>query len=315
MNIIRCSISALAMTLLSGAAFAAPALKASVVVDGPIVTVGDMFDDAGLLAEAAIFRSPQPGTTGDVDLNAIRLATARVGLTNFNVNGLASVRVTRAAALVDHDLLAGLIAADLRERGVLGPDMSVSLQFSQQFDPIRTAAADVPARLDSLRYMPGNGTFNARFTLAGIARPLDISGTAAISIEAPHLAASLPAGTVLMPQHIVMRPIPVAQADAQGIPPIGQLVGMALNRQSRDGMLLRATDVSKPLSVAKNDIVTIMYRHGPMTLTVRGQAVTGAPEGAPLQVLNLVSRRVISATAIGPGVVAVSTAPVTLAGL
>src|SRR5690606_30813665 len=104
-------------------------------------------------------------------------------------------------------------------------------------------------------------------------------------------------------------------ADAQGVAPLTQLIGMALNRQSREGMVVRASDVSTPLAVAKNDIVTIYYRQGPMTLTVRGQAVTGASEGAPLQVLNLVSRRVISATAVAPGAVEVSSAPLTVAGL
>ena len=43
--------------------------------------------------------------------------------------------------------------------------------------------------------------------------------------------------------------------------------------------------------------------------------VTGAAEGGPVQVLNLMSRRVISATAIAPGAVQVSAGPVALAGL
>ena len=69
------------------------------------------------------------------------------------------------------------------------------------------------------------------------------------------------------------------------------------------------------MTVAKNDLVTIYFRHGPMTLTVKGQAVTGATIGAPLQVLNLMSRRVISATAIAAGAVEVSSEPLALAGL
>ena len=45
-----------------------------------VVTVGDMFDDAGLLAERALFRAPAPGTTGIVSLDAIRSAALRAGL-------------------------------------------------------------------------------------------------------------------------------------------------------------------------------------------------------------------------------------------
>lgn len=315
MKTIRILATALSLVLPTGMAIAAPVLKAEITISGSVVTVGDMFDDAGVLAEQPLFRAPLPGTTGNVDLTAIRSATARIGLTRFEANGLSQVRVSRAAATVDSDLLAGLITEDLRHRGILGEGMSANLLFASPVDTINVATSEAPARLDNLRYLPGNGTFSARFVLAGITQPLDLNGTVEISIEAPHLVAGLPAGTVLRPDHIVMRPLPIQQADAQGIARLDQLVGMALNRQSRDGMLLRAGDVSTPLAIAKNDLVTIYYRQGPMTLTVKGQAVNSAAAGAPLQVLNLVSRRIISATVVAPGAVEVSTAPVTLAGL
>jgi flagella basal body P-ring formation protein FlgA len=315
MNTLRTMTCSLILSLATGSAFAAPVLKADIVVTDPIVTVGDMFNDAGTFAEQPLFRAPLPGTTGNVDLTAIRTATARIGLTRFDINGLNQVRVSRAASLVDQPLLAGLIADDLRQRGILGQGMSAQTRFDLQIGTINVASSERPAQLESLRYLPGTGNFSARFMLSGFDRPLDVTGTIDLTIEAPHLVAGLPAGTVLTPDHIVMRPLPLRQADAQGIPAMDQLVGMALNRQSREGMLLRASDVSTPQLVAKNDLVTIYYRQGPMTLTVKGQAVTGASEGAPLQVLNLVSRRVISATAIAPGAVEVTAAPIALAGL
>ena len=311
----RSILALLALALTAGTSFAAPILKADVIVIAPVVTVADMFDDAGALAEQPLFRAPLPGTTGNVDLAAIRAAAARVGLDAFEANGLNQVRVSRAAAIVDQAMLSAMIADDLRHRGIVSGNVSANIVLSRPLDPIRAEASDQPARLDSLRYLPGSRSFSARFVIDGVAQPLDLSGTIDLTIEAPHLAANLPAGTLLQPDHFVMRPISLQQADAQGIAPLGQLVGMALNRQSREGMLVRASDVSTPLAVAKNDLVTIYYRQGPMTLTVRGQAVTGAAEGSPLQVLNLISRRVITAKAIAPGAVEVSSAPMTLAGL
>ncbi len=308
-------LATLALALSVSCAFAAPLLRADVVVSDAIVTVGDMFDDAGPLAELPLFRAPQPGTTGNVDLAAIRQATSRIGLSDFSLNGVSSVRVSRASVQVDQDMLAALIAQDLRARGILSGGMDAQVNFTSTIEPVAAASVQVPAHLQVLRYLPGNGTFSASFTIAGVDRRIDVSGTIALTVDAPHLAAALPAGTVLREDHIVMRPVPVWQADAQGIPSVDQLIGMALNRQSRDGMLLRANDVGVPLAVSKNELVTIYFRQGPMTLTVKGQAVTGAAKGAPLQVLNLVSRRVISAVAVAPGVVEISAAPVTTAGL
>lgn len=302
------------LSLIAATAEAAPRLRGDVTVISKVVTVADMFDDAGALAETAIFSAPAPGTTGTVDIATIRAAAARVGITSFEANGFAAIRVTHAATTIDEAMLKDLVLAKLSERGLLGPGVNTNIQFSRFIDPIQVSTNGVAARLESLRHNTGSRDFAARFLLADN-RVLDITGTIDMTVEMPHLAASLPAGTILTPQHVTMRPVPAGQADAYGYVPLDQLVGMALNRQSREGMLLRASDVSPPLTVAKNDLVTIVYRRGPLTLTVKGQAITSASRGSSLQVLNLMSNRVISATAVAPGTVEVTAAPLALAGL
>ncbi|MGV3576711.1 MAG: flagellar basal body P-ring formation chaperone FlgA [Devosia sp.] len=303
------------LSLTAATVEAAPALRGDVTVTSQVVTVADMFDDAGPLAETAIFSAPAPGTTGKVDLAAIRAAAARIGIESFEANGLQAVNVTRAGMIVDEAELRDLVLADLSARGLLGPGVNTTVQFSRFIDPIQVSTSGVAARLDSLRYTAGSREFAARFLLADNSRVLDLTGTIDMTIDMPHLTANLPAGTILLPEHLDMRPVPAGQANAYAFAPIEQLVGMALNRQSREGMLLRLTDVSAPLAVSKNDLVTIMYRRGPLTLTVKGQAITSASRGSSLQVLNLMSKRVISATAVAPGTVEVTGAPVSLAGL
>ena len=54
----------LSLMLSTSAVIAAPVLRADITVSAPVVTVGDMFEDAGVLAEQPLFRSPLPGTTG-----------------------------------------------------------------------------------------------------------------------------------------------------------------------------------------------------------------------------------------------------------
>ena len=304
-----------ALSLLVATAQAAPALRGDITVTTPVVTVADMFADAGALAETAIFSAPAPGTTGTVDLSAIRAAAARIGMTSFEANGLSAVKVTRPGATVDEALLRDLVIAAFAARGLLGAQVHANVQFSRFVDPIQVSASGQAARLDSLRYTAGGRDFSARFVLADNNRVLDLTGTIDMSVDMPHLAASLPAGTILLPEHLTMRAVPAGQANAYHYAGIDQLVGMALNRQSREGMMLRPSDVSPPVAVAKSELVTIVYRRGPMTLTVKGQAITSASRGSSLQVLNLMSKRVISATAVAPGTVEVTGGPVSLAGL
>jgi flagella basal body P-ring formation protein FlgA len=302
--------------LMVGTAAGAPTLKADVTVSGAIVTVGDMFEDVGTLAETPLFRAPQPGTVGTVPLKDIEAAATRAGLAEFVNEGLSSVRVARPGVAIGKDDLVQLIETDLAARGILADGMSTQTLFSRDFAPLTAAAVAEPVNLVALRYLPGTGGFTARFTVAGLDRTVDVSGTIDLMIEMPHLAAALSAGSVLRAEHIVMRPIPLRQADAMGFASPSALVGKALKRQSREGMALKATDVAEPQVIARNEMVTIYFRSGPMTLTVKGQALNAAAQGEPVDVINLMSKRVVSTTAIASGAVEVTAAgPINLAGL
>lgn len=315
MMILRSAFATIATLLLTGAAWADPVLRADITVTGPLVTLGDMFADAGDAADQPLFRAPQPGTSGLVRLPDIEAALARIGIASFEANGLSGIHVTRAAALVDEAALTALIAEDLAGRGILGAGMSVDALYAKPVAPIHAEAVANPATITSLRYLPGSGAFTARFIIAGQEQPLDVSGTIELMIEAPHIKASLPAGTLLSPDNVEMRPVPLKHVESTGTARLDDVLGKTLLRQSREGMMLKPNDVAVPLLISKNDAVTIYFRKGPMTLTVKGQAVTNASQGAPLQVLNLMSKRIISATAIAPGTVQVTTAPLALAGL
>jgi flagella basal body P-ring formation protein FlgA len=312
---IRPLLALIATALLATTAAAAPVLRTDVVVAAAIVTVGDMFADAGAAAEQPLFRAPQPGTSGQVSLAEVTAAATRAGLGDFQNNGALSVRVSRAAAMVDEAVLTDLITRELQTRGIAAAGTSAQILFSAPVPTLAAEAIEQPARIENLRYLPASGAFTARFAIAGHPAPLDLAGSIELLVEAPHLAANLAAGTVLTPADIVMRPIPAHYAESLGVAQPDQLVGMQLNRQSRQGMILKPADVAQPLTVARNDLVTIYFRRGAMTLTVKGQAVTGAAAGAPLQVLNLMSNRVLSATVLSPGAVEVSADPLTLAGL
>ena len=47
-------------------AIAAPVLRASVIVSGDLVRIGDVIDNAGTSAQIAIYRAPDLGTTGSL---------------------------------------------------------------------------------------------------------------------------------------------------------------------------------------------------------------------------------------------------------
>jgi flagellar basal body P-ring formation protein FlgA len=300
---------------LTTSVIAAPALRSEVTVRSEIVTVGDMFDNAGILAEEGLFRAPEPGTTGTVTIDAVRQAASLVGLTEFEAGGIERVRVARPAAVVDAEFLTHLITVDLSERGILAPDMIADTRFDRPDLVINAEAVVDPARLINLRYMPQSGEFSARFLIAGKDEPVDVTGTIDLMVEAPHLVDTMPAGTVLTQDDIEMRLVPLTTAETSGSARMEDLIGKALARQSRAGMLLKVNDVRAPELVSRNDIVTVFLRTGPMTLTVKGQALSAAAEGDTIPVLNLTTKKVLYGRATAAGTIEITTQPLTVAGL
>ena len=308
-------LGVLILCLLATPAVAEPQLRADVTVSAAIVTVGDLFDGAGLAAETPLFRAPAPGTAGMVDLAALEAAAARAGFTGFSTGSLTQVRVARAATMVDQPMLTALIAEDLRARGILGPAMTADTRFDAVLPAVLAEAVDQPVSLATLRYLPATGNFTARFFVAGIEKPLDVSGTIDLMVNTPHLVRTLAAGTVLGASDIELRLVPVRFAEASGFTRVEDLVGKALTRQSREGIMLKASDVAQPKLVTRNAEVIIYLRQGPMTLTVKGQALNDAAMGEAVSVLNLGSKRIISGKASGPGAVEIDLGPTQMAGL
>ncbi|RYE81947.1 MAG: flagellar basal body P-ring formation protein FlgA [Hyphomicrobiales bacterium] len=286
---------------LSTAALAAPSLKADVTVTAEIVTVGDMFEDAGSMAELALFRAPKPGTTGIVDLSAVSQAAKLVGLTEFENVGVARVRVSRAATVVDAPMLEDLLTDDLHRRGILLDGVTPRLAFDTPNLSYNAEAVEEPVTLVNLRYMPGSSTFSARIQIAGVDLPVDVAGRIEMMVEAPHLIATRPAGTVLTPSDIEMKLVPLKYAESTGIVGMDQLVGRQLERSGRAGLMLRAGDVADPQVITRNQMVTVYLKSGPMTLTVKGQALNNAAAGQPVQVMNTASKKIVIGTALPNG--------------
>ena len=302
------ALALLAALLTSSAALATPALKGDVTVNAAIVTVGDMFDDAGALSETAIFRAPAPGTTGIVALADVQQAARLIGLTDFDNVGYTRVRVMRASTVVDAPVLNALISANLTQRGALIPGVTADIHYDVANLSLNAEAVADPAQLVDLRYTPETGAFAARFMVAGIDQPVDLTGTIQMMTEAPRLTVTKPAGAVLVGADFEMASVPVSTANAGGYADIDQLIGKQLIRQSRVGMMLKASDVAEPTVVTRNAMVTVVLKAGAMTLTVKGQALGAAAAGDLVDVLNTTTKKVLHGIALPDGTVSIPTA-------
>src|SRR5688572_2080744 len=90
----------------------APRLKELVAVTSEIVRIGDLVENAGAAADVPVFRAPDLGQTGAVQVSRIAGALRPYDITGLEASGLSEVVVTRLSrALTARDVMERIAAA------------------------------------------------------------------------------------------------------------------------------------------------------------------------------------------------------------
>ncbi|MCF6344326.1 MAG: flagellar basal body P-ring formation chaperone FlgA [Devosiaceae bacterium] len=310
---IKLMLAFLLMSLMANIAIGAPVLKPSIEVSSLIVTVGDMFDNAGINAERALFRSPAPGTKGNVSLSAIKKAAAKVGVLNFEDGGLEQVSVKRQGTIVNPQDIKLAIIDDLTKRGLLNDSTYGEISFNENIVDFYADLSNEPLVLEDLKYYPRTQSFNAYIQISGENKIRNINGTLSILANVPHLIRSLQTGAIISSSDVELRLVSYRFAQGNGFTDLDEIIGKQIRRSTRKGVMISPKDVIEPELIARSSFVTLYYRNGPLTLTIKGQALNSAAKGELVSVLNLTSKNIVQAMAIAPGTVEINATPLEIA--
>ena len=119
------------------------------------------------------------------------------------------------------------------------------------------------------------------------------------NVEILTYARSLSAGEMVQPQDVVWAKAAASPADAPR--DADAVIGMAAKRPLRAGSAVSMRDVSSPQVIKAGDAVTVMYQAGGVSLSLEGKAMGAAGIGDTISVQNTASKKIIQATASGPG--------------
>src|ERR1044072_568750 len=92
---IRTALTVALLLALGQEASAASRLKELVAVTSEIVRIGDLVENAGAIADVPVFRAPDLGQTGAVQISRITEALRPYDLAGLDTAGLSEVVVTR----------------------------------------------------------------------------------------------------------------------------------------------------------------------------------------------------------------------------
>ena len=126
--------------------------------------------------------------------------------------------------------------------------------------------------------------------IAGIVLANDCSGAFAQDVTATR---NIRAGAVLTPADLK------TSGDRESIRTAINLVGLEAKRIHYRGEKLDTADFRNPTLVERNAIVHMNFNKGPMLIQTKGRALERGGLGDRIQVMNLFSKRVITAVVSG----------------
>lgn len=306
--LLAAALASLAAGFIATHPAAAAELRNSVEVKSAIVTLGDLFDGAGPLADRPVFRAPALGVTGALPANEAIRAAAAAGLAVDRLPTFASVTVVRRALIVDDAAVRPLLVEAAAARlGVAVENLELTLD-----GPMEPVAADpstaTPVVVSDLVLQSGSGRFTAGLSVAtgeGETR-LSLSGRAIETMAVPVLNRPIDRRDVIHAGDVTVARIEKRRVPGSAVIHADELIEMAARRPLRAGEVIATADVEPPRVVLRGDIVTLRFSRPGLALTARGRAQSDGARGDLISVLNEQSKRTIQGVVTAAGTVEVN---------
>jgi flagellar basal body P-ring formation protein FlgA len=289
-----------------------PVLRAHIDVSDELVRIGDLIENAGVAAQIPVYRAPDLGTTGALSTAAVIAALRAHQVIGVDTRNIREVTVTRLARNLPAKEIEQQVIDTLQRRHGFGEAEDLALSWDRELE-----ARTLPANFDGApqlvadRFDRRSGRFDFSFEIAGGADAAPVrlraTGTVVETAKVTVLTRPVERNEVIKASDLAIERRPKAEIASDTVT-YDAAVGMQTRRTLRGGQILRTADLSKPDLVTRDQGVTLIYQAAGIYLTSRGKALETGTEGDVINVLNLQSKRTVTATVVGRGQVMVSVA-------
>jgi flagellar basal body P-ring formation protein FlgA len=305
------SIPAVALAVLTAAApIDAASLRPSIVIEGDLVRLGDIFEDAGPKSETAVLYSPAPGRR--VTLNAAWLSeVARIYHVAWRpMSQYDRVVVERAGNVISTTDIIAALRVELVAKGM--PKHQEIELTNRQLEIVVPVETPTILEVRSITYNPTSGQFSAVVSAGGDspkAQRVMAQGRAHNAAAVPVLRRQVNAGEVIRREDIDIVYRRDDQLGRDVITDPNRLVGRTPAFRVKLGEPVRESEVRVPTLVKRNGHVVLKLEWGSMTLTAQGKALEEGGRGDVIRVENLQSNKTVEGTVSGPDTVTVTLGP------
>lgn len=292
-----------------------PVPRPVVLAEEALLRLGDLFENAGRLAGQAVGAAPAPGRRMVLDAGQLAAVARRHGLPWQPLSGEERSVVERPGRPIPREEVEGLLREELVR---LGAEAEAEIDLPGFAPPLVPLATLPEIALEATHYEATTRRFAATLMVAaeGMAtQRLRIAGRAVPTAPVVLAARRIAAGEVVRPADIEQRRIRAERVRPGTAQRAEDVVGRQLRRPVGTDFPFMVADLLAPVVVAKNQPVLMVLEAPGLSLTAQGRAMDSAALGEAVPVMNLLSRSVVEAVAIGPGRVRVTpgAAPVAIA--
>ncbi len=288
-------------------AFAEVTLRSSVVVDGNVVKLGDLFDNVGDKADVAVARAPAPGRRVTVDADWLRRVAAMNGIDWRPQTVFDQSLIERSGVTITHTQIEAEILRALADQNI--PANSQVELASRSMQIVVPIDASLQMDVRDLSYDSEYKRFSATIEVPAhspSATRVHVSGRIVSTLQVPVLARPIGRGDVITAHDIVWTRMREDAVRRDIVTDAEHIIGLTPRQEMRAGQMVAANDLQKPVVVTRGALVTMVLRSGTMSLSAQGRAVEEGSVGDVIRITNTHSNLTVEGKITAPNIVTVT---------
>lgn len=291
---------------LSGRARAqAVVLRSHSLVEDQVIRISDIFEGTSK-GDVVVGASPNPGQRFVIEASQLAGIARRFNVDWRPISGAERSVIERPGRALSREAAIEVLRAELLGFGL---PADAELELSAFSPPILPLNAIPRLSAEGGHYETTSNRFAATLIVMADGVPsirMRVAGRAIATTPAVVATRRLAVGEVVKPEDAKLVQLRAERVRPGSAQRLEDVVGMQLRRPISTDLPFMGADLMVPHIIAKNETVTMIVEGPGLSLTTQGRALEAAPRGGRLNVMNLSSRNVVEAEAIGPGRVRVS---------
>ncbi len=274
----------------------AVSLKHNSIIENNVITLGDVFSGLEHKADKVLGPAPRPGH--DMTLNArtlMRIAIA-MDLQWRPASAGEFAVLSRAATVISPTMIQDTLKNELNAQGMNGKFNVVISSGAQEIILPQSETQNV--EVESLSFNGSQKYFDAVLVAPSKENPIvreKVSGVIQQMSALPIMRSAVKNGDVISMDDIDFIDVRSEFVKHDVVLEAEDLVGMTARRIIHAGKPIKDNDVQFPQIVKRGELVTMVFKSGPMSLTAQGKALESGAKGDTIRVVNASSSKTLQA--------------------